>query len=154
MLRISTEDYLWFVDQALDTMVGIVTELGDDDANRRPDLPGANSPYAILAHCVGVMEFWGGAMVAGRTVVRDREAEFQARGSVDALVERVAQGRRRLAEDLSALDSSAAPRAALRRRDRDLPLGRSQGGVLVHIYEELAQHLGHMELTRDLLLST
>jgi len=80
MLRISTEDYLWFVDHALDAMVRIVTELGDDDANRRPGLPGANSPYAILAHCVGVMEFWGGAMVAGRTVVRDRDAEFRARG--------------------------------------------------------------------------
>ena len=37
--------------------------------------------------------------------------------------------------------------------DADLPLGQSQGSVLLHIYEELTQHLGQMELTRDLLLA-
>jgi hypothetical protein len=25
--------------------------------------------------------------------------------------------------------------------------------VLVHVYEELAQHLGHLEVTRDVLLA-
>jgi hypothetical protein len=32
-----------------------------------------------------------------------------------------------------------------------MPLGRTQGGVAVHIYEELAQHRGQMELTSDVL---
>jgi hypothetical protein len=41
---ISVDDYLFFVDEALDGMVRIVTELGDDLANRRPDVSGANSP--------------------------------------------------------------------------------------------------------------
>ena len=58
MLTLSTEDYLWFVDQALDEMARIVTELGDEDGNRRPDLPDANSPFAVLTHCLGVLEFW------------------------------------------------------------------------------------------------
>ncbi len=79
---ISVDDFLWFVDEALDGMVGIVVELGDDLANRRPDLPGANSPYAILFHCLGVMEWWGGVAVAGRPVERDRDAEFRATGPV------------------------------------------------------------------------
>src|SRR5205807_5775164 len=70
VLVVSDADFLWFVDQALDAMVRIVRELGDD-ANRRPELPGANSPYAILYHSLGVMEYWGGAMVAGRTIERD-----------------------------------------------------------------------------------
>ena len=47
MLVVSTSDYLWFVDQALDAMVAIVRELGDDRASTRPDLAGANAPYAI-----------------------------------------------------------------------------------------------------------
>jgi len=34
-------------------MLDIVTRLGDDLANRHLDLPGANSPYAILTHCLG-----------------------------------------------------------------------------------------------------
>lgn len=54
---ISIEDYLAFVDDALDGMVSIVSELGDERANRRPDIPGANSPYIILTHCLGVMEY-------------------------------------------------------------------------------------------------
>ncbi len=54
-------DELWFVALALDNMVAMLRELGHDGANRRPELPGANSAYAIVTHCLGVMEFWGGA---------------------------------------------------------------------------------------------
>ena len=148
---ISVDDFLWFVDEALEGMVGIVVELGDDLANRRPDLPGANSPYAILFHCLGVMEWWGGEAVAGRPVERDRDAEFRATGPVDALVARAGAARARLAEDLAQLDPAAPPRVALDPEDRDLPLGATQGGVALHIYEELAQHRGQMEVTRDVL---
>ena len=45
---ISVEDYVTFVDEALDGMVEILSGLGDELANSRPDLPGANSPYVIL----------------------------------------------------------------------------------------------------------
>jgi hypothetical protein len=51
------------------------------------------------------------------------------------------------------LGSTAPPRHVVRSDDADLPLGQSQGSVLLHIYEELTQHLGQMELTRDLLLA-
>lgn len=84
MLVVSISDFLWFVDHALDEMMTIVGQLGDDTANRRPDLAGANSPYAILRHCLGVMEYWGGAMVAGRVIARDRDAEFRAHGPREA----------------------------------------------------------------------
>ena len=150
---ISVDDLLWFVDEALDGMVAIVTELGDDLANRRPDVPGANSPYVVLHHCLGVMAYWGGHVVAGRTVERDRDAEFRASGPVDDLVTRARQARRQLADDLAALDPGAPPRAALPPDDAALPIGRTQGGALVHIYEELAQHRGQMEATRDVLLA-
>ena len=56
---ISVDDLLFFLDEALDGMVGVITELGDGYASQRPDIPGANSPYAILTHCLGVMEYWG-----------------------------------------------------------------------------------------------
>lgn len=36
MFAASTSDVLWYVNQALDAMVTIVVELGDDDANARP----------------------------------------------------------------------------------------------------------------------
>jgi hypothetical protein len=146
-----TKTWLWYVDEALDQMTAIVVGLGDDLASTRPDLPGANSPYAILTHCCGVLEGWGGEAVAGRRIERDRAAEFVATGPVADLEARVAAARVRLRADLAALDWDAPPRGPVDPQDVDLPLGRSQGGVLLHIYEELAQHLGQMEITRDLL---
>ena len=88
-LVITPDKYLSYVDTALDGMVAIVRELGDDLASRRPGITGANSPYAILTHCLGVMEYWGGHVVAGRPSDRDRDAEFVATGIVGDLVERV-----------------------------------------------------------------
>jgi Protein of unknown function (DUF664) len=148
---ISTEDYLRFVDGALDGMVGIVTDLGDEGANRRPDRPGANSPFAILTHCLGVMEYWAGQVVAGRAIERDRAAEFRATGRVADLVERVGAQRARFADDVSSVDPFAAPRGQVPAADAVLPCGRTQGGALLHVYEELAQHHGQMEITRDIL---
>lgn len=147
---ISTDDYLYYVDVALDGMVGIVTGLGDELANRRPDLPEANSPYQILTHCLGVLEAWGG-LVAGREVVRDRDAEFVATGAVAELAGRAKEARRKLADDIAGVDLFAAPRGEPKPADRELPLGRTAGGALFHLYEELAQHHGQMELTRDVL---
>jgi hypothetical protein len=148
---ISVEDYLYFMDEALEGMVATVTELGDELANRRLDLAGANSPYAVLYHCLGVMEYWGGAMVAGRSIERDRDAEFRASGGVGELVGRTRRARRQLDADLADLEPLAPPRGTPNPEDADLPLARTQGGVLLHIYEELAQHRGQMEVTRDVL---
>jgi hypothetical protein len=150
---ISTEDYLSYVDDALEGMAEIVTELGDDLANRRPDLPDANAPFAILTHCLGVMEYWAGHVVAGRTIHRDRPSEFRATGRVADLVEQVRAQRARFARDVAHADPFASPRGDVPAADAVLPLGRTQGGALLHVYEELAQHRGHMEITRDLLLA-
>ncbi len=151
---ISIEDYRWFVDEALDGMIAIVSELGDELANSRPDVPGANSPYIVLHHCLGVIEFWAGHVVAGRTVERDRDAEFRASGPVDELVARTRQARARLAGDLATVEPAAPPRGTVvDPDDATLPLARTQGGALFHIYEELAQHRGQMEVCRDVLLA-
>jgi len=107
---ISVEDYLYFVDEALEGMVAIVTELGDELANRRLDVPGANSPYAVLYHCLGVMEYWGGALVAGRSIERDRDAEFRSVGRADELVGRTRDARRQLDADIADLQPFAPAR--------------------------------------------
>jgi Protein of unknown function (DUF664) len=152
VLRVRTDDFRWFVDEALAAMVQILRDLGDDAANDRPELAGANSPYAIVTHCLGVMEFWGGHVVAGRRIERDRDAEFTARGHVAELADKVARAQRQLGEDLAVLDPTAPPRGGVGGDDAVLPLGRSQGGAVLHILEELTQHLGQMELTRDILV--
>ena len=150
---ISVDDYLFFVDEALDGMVTIVTGLGDELANRRPALPGANSPYALLTHCLGVMEYWAGHLVAGRRIERDRDAEFRATGSVHELVERTRRGRRQLEADMVGLEPFAPPRGTPAPEDARLPRARTRGGALMHVYDRLAQHRGQMEGCRGVLLA-
>jgi uncharacterized protein DUF664 len=153
MLEVSVADYLWFVHLALDQMVAIVRQLGDVGANRCPTVAQANTPFAILTHCLGVMEFWGGAMVAERPVVRERAAEFTARGDVEGLVERTEAALGQLHRDLGEFSSSACPPYPRGSGDEGEPYRATKGAVLLHILEELLQHLGQMELTRDVLLA-
>jgi len=152
-VHVAPADYLWFVDRALDALVQIVVDLGDDLANRQPDLPGANSAYAILTHCLGVMEYWGGGTVAERAFERDRRSEFVARGGVEELAARARTARLRLAEDIAGRDWAAAPANVFPDPVDPVPYDLVKGAVMVHILEELYQHLGQMELTRDLLVA-
>ena len=82
---IDKQTYLRFCDEALLAMRDLVVDLGDDLANTRPDLPGANSPYAILTHCLGVVGNWASTVNLGEVVPRDRDAEFTASGPVAGL---------------------------------------------------------------------
>jgi uncharacterized damage-inducible protein DinB len=150
-VAVSTADYLWFADLALGEMTRIVAELGDDVANERPPFPGANSAYAILTHCLGVIEYWAGATVAGRSIERDRPAEFTAHGDVDSLRQRVEDARRSLRHDLTGADPWAMPGSVRRNPEHPVPYSETKGAVLLHILEELFQHLGQMEITRDAL---
>lgn len=148
---ITSEQYLYFAGRAVDGMTEIVRELGDDLANRRPALDGANSPYALLNHCLGVVAYWAGELVAGRPAGRDRDAEFAASGPVAELVARARVTRDQLTADIAA----ARPRGPLHGtppawfQGPDVPL--DQGGALLHVYEELAQHHGQMQIMRDVL---
>ena len=150
-MAVSTADYLWFADHALDEMAAIVEGLGDALANRRPPFRDANSAFALLTHCLGVMEYWGGATVAERPVRRDRAAEFTATGEVAGLLWRTELARRRLREDIAGLDASAGPAGVRPNPDDPVPYAETKGAVLLHILEELYQHLGQMEITRDML---
>jgi hypothetical protein len=145
------EEYLYFVDRALDGMSGIVADLGHELANARPTLQGANSPYAILTHCLAVVEHWVGARVIGRPDFRDRPAEFRAMGSLGPLLKRVSKVRAQLAEDLISVRGdvpvAAQPDAHFQPPSAQL----TETGVLLHVLQELAQHHGQMEITRDLL---
>jgi hypothetical protein len=81
-MSIPPEDVLPFINRALDGMLQIVEMLGDARVNQRPPLPDTNSPYVILAHCVGLTHNLLGAVLAGRPYQRDRDAEFRAHGTV------------------------------------------------------------------------
>ena len=137
-------------------MVRIVEELGDERANMRPDLPGANSPYAILTHCVGVANYWIGMLLAGRQIARDRDAEFRAQGTVAEICQAVRDLQRRLREDITQVQGTQPlvfPPSPSYTPDPEYR-NWSQGAALIHAYEELAQHHGQMEVIRDILMKS
>lgn len=145
------DEYLYFLRRAFDGMLGVLEELGDDLGNTAPALPGANSPYAIAYHCVAVADYWLGHVVAGRRVDRDRPSEFTAKGDVRHLRREVEALFARLEADLREALPSGSPRNAppAEFEGPDRPL--SVRGVQLHVLEELAQHHGQVQITRDLL---
>jgi uncharacterized damage-inducible protein DinB len=132
-------------------MLAIATGLGDDLVNVRPALEGANSAYVVLFHCVGMTDWWVGRHIAGRDVTRDRDAEFTATGTVADLAAAIPAVRERYRADLAGADLDAPIVDAGRYPEDSAARRWSKGAALLHVVEELAQHHGQMELTRDLL---
>ncbi|MGJ7441717.1 Rid family hydrolase [Aquipuribacter sp. MA13-6] len=138
--------------QKLDALVALVGALDDDAANRRPDRPGANSLVAVLVHCCGMTRRWSSTVNRGVSVPRDRDAEFTARMPVADALRLAATTREAFIDDVRATRLNAPPVA--------VPPGREDfwtrtcRGVLLHVLEELSQHLGQAEITRDEITQT
>lgn len=134
-----------FTDQAL-------ARLDDTTVNVRPDLAGANSPYVIVTHAAAAFDYWTQHIICGHPTDRNRHAEFEAQGSVAEIRERLAAtetGFDSLRSDLLA----ATHLAHVPNPESPLDAEWTVGAALLHAYEELAQHLGHLQLTVDLILS-
>jgi hypothetical protein len=139
-----------YVEHAYRQMLGVVDRLGDDLMTVKPHGPSTNTASALVAHSLGVLDFWLGHVALDRPTDRDREAEFVAELTVAQAHERVETGLARAAADLRAMadhDERNSPWAG------DLPGGTSDASLVLHVLEEAYQHLGHLELTADALLS-
>jgi cysteine-S-conjugate beta-lyase len=151
-MSIAPEEFLAYINGAFDGMVQIVETLGDERVNLRPNnMSNTNSPFAILTHCVGLTRYWIGTVLAGRQVQRDRDAEFRAQGTVAEIRQAVRELQQHIQEDLKHVrgdQPSAFPEAVRQPQMQTW----TQGHFLLQCYKELAQHHGHMELTRDVLL--
>jgi Protein of unknown function (DUF664) len=150
-MSIAPEEFLPYINGALDGMVQIVETLGDERVNLRPNnMPNTNSPFVILTHCVGLTRYFIGTALAGRQIRRDRDAEFRAQGTVAEIRQAVRDIQQQLPDDLKRVrgDQPCAYPEAVREQHRTWPQGR----FVLQCYKELAQHHGHMELTRDAML--
>lgn len=150
---VSTTDLLTFCHRTIDGMTRAIAWLDDELANTQPSLPNANTPAQLVVHALSACEWWIRGIVCGDEVARDRDAEFEATATTNELQARCAATKSLLTE--------LAPRVAAATEVHfnpvtRVPLGQpwTVGLALVHAYEELAQHLGHLEITVDLLLAT
>jgi Protein of unknown function (DUF664) len=136
---------------AFTQMLDVADRLGDEHVNDRPPGPDTNAVAALVIHCCGVAEFWIGHVALGRPSQRNREAEFSSTATVAELRAKVDATLMQLGEDLAAIDEGRVhPDRTGRQflKDGD----ESDGAIVLHVLEELYQHLGHMELAADALM--
>ncbi|MEM9200897.1 MAG: DinB family protein [Actinomycetota bacterium] len=150
---ITAADFLVFCRRTIAGIEETVERIGDAHINVRPDLPGVSTPYQLATHTFAAATFWCAHVVCGRPTSRVRDDEFVAVGTVDEL--------RARAQDLVALLEELAPEMATATELANPPPQTQNplegewtvGAALIHAYEELAQHLGHLEMTADVLLA-
>lgn len=130
-------------------------DIPDEVLNRPLPLPETNSIFALATHLVGAGEFWTLVLVGGREIPRDRPAEFHATGTGAALVTRY---ERWIAELHALLDTFSeeelermANPAPFRAWRDDMP--QTMLTCLLHAVEHSALHLGHIQLTRQMVLA-
>ncbi len=123
-----------------------LTDLNGDALNWRPLAEDANSLYALAVHSLGAERRWVHEWIGGRTIDRDRAAEFRARGEDVPVL--------RAQSETVARDSEAI---LAQLTEPDLEQLRGDPGRLhsvryciVHVLEHYNEHLGQMRLTRQL----
>ena len=138
-----------FCNRTLDGYERALARLDDASINAVP-VTGGSSVFQLTTHAIGATHWWTAHHVCGRAVQRDRDAEFGASGTVAEAVAQVADFRALLAELSPAMEAATEVHGA---PSTQTPLGQDWtiGACLIHAYEELAQHLGHLELTTDLV---
>jgi uncharacterized damage-inducible protein DinB len=138
-----------YLRHAFDQLLAVADRLGDDLVNERPHGEGTNAVAALIVHCCGVVEFWLGHVALGEANTRDREAEFSRTATVAELHDLVAAAMARAVGHLARLEAGEGTDEGGR---QFLPGGdTSDASVVLHVVEELFQHLGHAELAADAL---
>jgi uncharacterized damage-inducible protein DinB len=152
MIELTPETGQRYVRLAFDQLLGVADRLGDEGVNQRPHGEGTNAVAALIVHCCGVCEFWLGHVGLGRDSDRDREAEFSATATVADLHQLVHATMAQVSQDLVALET-APPSPHAKPREHLTEGDRSDASLVLHVLEELFQHLGHAELAADAVLA-
>jgi hypothetical protein len=132
-----------------DRLLETISDLDDQAVNWKPAVPGANSLLVLVTHALGSAEQHVVGNAAGKTVVRNRDAEFAVTGGSGHLAARAAEVRRRIDEALAGLEGRLD-------EERDPPFAKWPGSRttvrdrLIHSVAHTVEHVGHAQLTRDL----
>ncbi len=150
-MELGADTAVRYARHAFTQMLAVADRLGDDLVNERPHGPSTNAVAAIVMHCCGVAEFWLGHVGVGRPSGRDRDAEFSAVATVAELHEAVSEALARLEDDVRTV-VAGADSAYSAGRELLLDGDGTSASLVIHVLEELFQHLGQAELTADALL--
>lgn len=139
-----------FTLRSLDGFMKIVDDLSVDELNWQPPSPDANSIYALATHTLGNVRMHVFRVLLGQTIDRDRDGEFRSVAD-DSNVPIPAWPALR-AEVETALES--LPPEAMDQTFEHPVFGPLSGReVMMVMMRHTSEHLGHVELTRDLIVS-
>jgi hypothetical protein len=139
-----------FIAHAFDEMMARASGLRER-VGEQPNVDGANSVYSLVVHSMGVTRFWLDHVILGNPTDRDREDEFVSSGSLADLEARHAHFRAGLGALVDKARAVDVPRSEYLREYGWFPFTTT--GIALHVVEELYQHLGHIDITVDLLQS-
>ncbi len=148
------DTYSHYIREKIAQIHAALRDLSQDELNGAPDLPGANSAYIIATHTFGNMRAWVLGVICGQDLRRNRPAEFASRGTYEALGKAACE----LSGEIEAALLELNP-ATL--SDRFVPAQELWGegdpvelerrGCLAHVLEHAGIHLGHIQITVELL---
>jgi hypothetical protein len=130
--------------------------LSEEDLNRAPDVSNANPPFVIATHVLGNVRSFVLGIACGQELRRDRPAEFRSNGTYEEL----GVAARKLSGEIDgalqeldpmALDDRFMPSQELWGEGEAHEISRRE--ALIHALEHASIHLGHIQITVDLLRS-
>lgn len=137
-----------YIRHAFAGMTRVLDRLDDGTVNEKPPDWGTNSVAGLIVHCCELAPSWFAMPGLGRDSTRDRDAEFAATGTVADLRARIDDAVERTSALLA--EFSVGPTTPDHEFREFMPgTDRTDGALVLHVLEELFQHLGHMEVTAD-----
>jgi hypothetical protein len=141
------ESFWGYIRSSVDRIISCLDGLNEADLNWRP-LDSANSLYVLAMHTIANVESNIIGVLCLQNIKREREKEFKARGtSVGPIRKRWREVQESIASHLAKLTSKDLDKEYKHPR-RDKVTGRD---ILIIVARHAAEHVGHAELTRDLL---
>lgn len=136
----------------LDALAGQIGSYPDDESVWRVGGTIKNAAATLALHAAGNLEHFIGAALGGTGYVRDRDAEFSARGLSRAeILARIAQCRENVLSTLAGL-SDEEVRASYPGEEPPHLKGASTHFFLVYLASHLAWHLGQIDYHRRALV--
>lgn len=143
------ETYWSFIRRSIDRIFSCLEGLDEEGLNWRP-LHNANSLYVLATHVMANVESNILGVLCGLEILRNRDDEFKARGSSNEFLQKKWHD---LQQKIS-ISLSKLPPGALNQEYVHPRLGKITGHYhFIVIARHIAEHVGHAELTRDLLFT-
>ena len=147
------QGYLTTMNELRDQMKSVLEGLPEEALDWRP-IEGegelaTNSLGVIVTHLAGSGTYLIKEVIGGQPVHRDREAEFATRRVNASTLKARLDGAVKIVEEVLSPLKESQMEEDRKYRDRTA----KARWIILHVIEHMAQHLGHMQLTRQLWLA-